>query len=442
MACEPNTLRPHGSGNESPAIMNIAFVVDAQSPIASNWMAYLIRRGHEVHILSTYAGPTPDTCSGAASHSTFQIGRSASFRARQTTAGAPTRLTFRDRVALSLRDSRLSQPAALGLVSVTAIKALRIAPAVRARLDSIQPDIVHAMRIPCEGILAAMSNAAYPLIVSTWGNDLTLFARYHPWLGRLTRQTLRRADALLSDCHRDAHLAVPWGFAPTKPSAVLPGAGGIQADVFYPATPAQELMNSLGIADGVPVVINPRGFRGYVRNDSFFRAIPLVLEKYPETVFLCTAMKGNATAERWVRDLGINKSVRLLPRVPREHMADSFRLAQITVSPSTHDGTPNTLLEAMACGCFPIAGDIESVREWITDGSNGLLFDPGDPAALASAVLRGLDDMALREGARAFNLRVIAERAEYNRVMAQAEAFYEALVQNAPRKTQEAGVQA
>lgn len=420
--------------------MKIAFIVDAQSPIASNWISFLIKHGHEVHILSTYAGPTPQTCLGAASHSTFQIGTSTSAPVGQMPASSAVRPALRNRVASAARDSRLSRPAALGLVSVTAAKALRMAPAVRARLDAIRPDIVHAMRIPCEGILAAKADAAYPLIVSTWGNDLTLFARYHPWLGRLTRKTLQRTDALLSDCYRDTRLAARWGFAPIKPSAVLPGAGGIQTDIFYPATPGHELMNSFGIDDGTPVVINPRGFRGYVRNDTFFRSIPLVLERRPNAVFLCAAMAGNATAERWARDLGIGKAVRLLPRAPRERMADFFRLAQVTVSPSTHDGTPNTLLEAMACGCFPVAGDIESVREWITDGVNGLLFDPADPAALASAVLRGLDDVTLWEDAQAINLRLIAERAEYNQVMAQAEAFYEAMVQTLPRRTHKTGV--
>lgn len=398
-------------------------------------MSYLIKRGHEVHILSTYAGPTPQSCLGAASHSTFQIGASASARTRQTMAGAPTQPAVRDRVASSIRDSRLSQPAALGLASITAAKALRSASAVRDCVDSIQPDLVHAMRIPCEGIVAAEAVEEFPLIVSTWGNDLTLFARYHPWLGRLTRKTLQRADALLSDCHRDAHLAARWGFAPTKPSAVLPGAGGIQMDIFYPATARHELMKSLDIDAEMPLVINPRGFRGYVRNDTFFRAIPLVIKQRPNAVFLCSAMSGNTTAERWTRELGIGSSVRLLPRVAREQMADFFRLAQVTVSPSTHDGTPNTLLEAMACGCFPVAGEIDSVREWITNGANGLLFDPTDPEALAAAVLRGLGDARLREDARAINHHLIAERAEYNRVMTQAESFYEAVLQKAPRRT-------
>ncbi len=35
-----------------------------------------------------------------------------------------------------------------------------------------------------------------------------------------------------------------------------------------------------------PVIINPRGFRPYVRNDVFFKAIPLVLEKQPDAKFI------------------------------------------------------------------------------------------------------------------------------------------------------------
>jgi glycosyltransferase involved in cell wall biosynthesis len=105
-------------------------------------------------------------------------------------------------------------------------------------------------------------------------------------------------------------------------------------------------------------------------------------------------------------------------------MADLFRLACVTVSPSLHDGTPNTLLEAMACGCFPVAGDIESVREWITDGVNGLLCDPTDADALGRALIRALGDRQLRESARPHNARLIAERADYDKIMKQAEELY------------------
>jgi glycosyltransferase involved in cell wall biosynthesis len=415
--------------------MKILFIVDAQSPIACNWISYFIRCGHEVHIISSRPGSGQPGCAGAVSFHSAPIGTSYSAQVALAAEDGRLRTSLRASVACKLRNSRLSQPAVLVLTGFMALAARRQAPAVGAMVDEIRPDLVHAMRIPCEGMLAAQAIDNLPLIVSTWGNDLTLFARYHPWLGRLTRRTLQRADALLSDCHRDLRLAVHWGLAANKPSAVLPGAGGVQTSLFFPGPPDRVLMESLDIHPDAPVVINPRGFRGYVRNDTFFRTVPLVLRQRPDTVFLCSAMQGNAAAERWTRKLGVSSSVRLLPRVPRNRMPDFFRLAQVMVSPATHDGTPNTLLEAMACGCFPVAGDIESVREWITHGSNGLLFDPSDPSGLSSAILRALDAPELRRSTAEHNLVMIAERAEYERSMAQAEAFYEGVLQSTQKRS-------
>jgi len=179
------------------------------------------------------------------------------------------------------------------------------------------------------------------------------------------------------------------------------------------------------------VIFNPRGFRNYVRNDVFFRAIPLVLKDRPQALFICSGMQSNPIAEKWVSRLGIKDNVRLLPVVEHDQMADLFRLAQISVSPSLHDGTPNSLLEAMACGCFPVAGDIESVREWITDGENGLLCDPTRQESMAGAIVQALQDRELRDRARAFNLDQVVQRADSTKVMLEAERFYHQVVQRA-----------
>jgi len=127
-----------------------------------------------------------------------------------------------------------------------------------------------------------------------------------------------------------------------------------------------------------------------VRNETFFRAIPLVLAVQPQARFICTTMAGEPQAERWLDELGIAGRVELMPRQSRAQMANLFRRARVAVSPSLHDGTPNTLLEAMACGCIPVAFDIESLREWIVPGLNGLLGSPNDPDALAQAILLAL----------------------------------------------------
>ena len=118
----------------------------------------------------------------------------------------------------------------------------------------------------------------------------------------------------------------------------------------------------------------------------------------------------------------------MLPALPYFKMAGIFRRAQIIVSPSIHDGTPNSLLEGMACGCFPIAGNLDSIREWITGGKNGILTDATNPQQLADAILEGLENKNLRNQAAGLNQKNITERAEYTRCMSLAEKFYSRLI--------------
>ncbi len=144
-----------------------------------------------------------------------------------------------------------------------------------------------------------------------------------------------------------------WGFARDKTQRPFFRArGGIQTDLFHPGPADRQLVERLRIPVDAPVVLNPRGIRGYVRNDTFFQAIPLVLRRKPNVIFLGLAMHGSPVAEKWVERLHLGHAVRLLPPVSRSEVADLFRLADVAVSPSEHDGTPNTLLEAMACGCI------------------------------------------------------------------------------------------
>lgn len=381
--------------------LRILFVADGRSAIALNWIAFFVDQGHEVHLVSTFP------CAPDLKLASLKIVPVAFSQAAGDGKGRlQSRPGIRKWLPVGLRTAIRQRLGPLTLSS-----AARRLSEISA---SIQPDLVHAMRIPYEGMLAAMSDPAAPLLVSIWGNDFTLHAPATPQLGKYTRQTLQRANALHADCHRDIRLARQWGFSTERPYRVLPGGGGIQLDLFYPppALPSQ------------PVVINPRGFRAYIRNDIFFRAIPVVLAQRPEARFLCTNMAHETQAQAWIAELGSSSSVELLPVQSRPQMAELFRQSQVVVSLSTHDGTPNTFLEAIACGCFPVVGDLESLREWIDPGENGLLVDPGDPHALAEAILCALDQPELRQRAASNNFSLVEERAEYQQCMHTAESFY------------------
>jgi glycosyltransferase involved in cell wall biosynthesis len=109
-------------------------------------------------------------------------------------------------------------------------------------------------------------------------------------------------------------------------------------------------------------------------------------------------------------------------------MATLYRRAQILVSPSIHDGTPNTLLEGVACGCFPAAGDLESIREWITPNENGLLFDSNNSQSIADAIIEAIENKSLRAKAAGLNQKIIGSRAEYQMNMQMADKFYSRLI--------------
>lgn len=381
--------------------MRILFVADGRSPIAQQWIRYWVERGDEVHLVSTFSCPPALPLVSC----TFLP---VAFSERKAGHATVVRrgLTARWRAGLRQWLGPLTLPQA--------------ARRLRRIVEQVQPDFVHALRIPYEGMAAALANAPMPLVISVWGNDFTLHARSTPLMAILTRLTLQRAAALHADCQRDIRLARRLGFSANRPALVVPGNGGVRREVFYPPP---ELPSR-------PVVVNPRGLRGYVRTDVFFRSIPLVLEKRPEAFFRCVNMAGEEEALRWIKRLGIENAVELLPPLSHENMGEAFRSAQVAVSPSVHDGTPNTLLEAMACGCFPVAGNIESVREWIISGKNGLLVNPRSPSDLGKAILNALDDEALRRQAAQENARLIAERADYRRCMAMAQAFYQHVLEN------------
>jgi glycosyltransferase involved in cell wall biosynthesis len=381
-------------------MMRILFVADGRSPISKNWIRYFVDRGDEVYLASTF----------------------------QCELDFPVKLLEFTPVAFSSVKKQGTRPGSassrtLGLRTFARqwlgpLTIPRSAKKLQAFIDEVQPDLVHALRVPYEGMLASKANIRAPFIASIWGNDFTLHAPSTPLMRSYTRHVMKTVDALHTDCQRDIRLAHEWGLSKEKRTLVTPGNGGIRSDIFYP--PHEPARN--------PVIINPRGFRAYVRNESFFKSIPLVLKKQPDAKFIFSSMQGEPQAIQWIQELHIEHAVELLGHVAHEKMGEIFRRAQIVASPSIHDGTPNSLIEAMACGCFPIAGDLESIREWITHGRNGLLVDPNDPQALADAILLGLEREDLRRDAAGLNAEIISARAEYETNMKQVIEFYQSIL--------------
>jgi glycosyltransferase involved in cell wall biosynthesis len=390
--------------------MKLLLIADGRSPITRRWIHMLQPLEYEIDLISTYPCPPVE---GVQSVSVLPVAFARFSGSQAGRAGGLKKRNFGG-VISQFRGLAAGLRHWIGPWTVSHYRNDYF-----SLLGRLNPDLVHALRLPFEGILASLTPPGIPVIVSTWGNDLTYHAQSTRKMGGVTRETLNRADGLLSDTLRDIRLAHDWGLDPSKPSLNVAGNGGIDMGEIRQVVQ--------GISPVVPPqVINPRGFRsGSVRNDTFFKAIPVVLKSRPEVQFVCPWMAGQPQAIEWINKLHIENNVRLLPMLDQYELWREFARSSLTLSVSEHDGTPNSLLEAMTIGCLPVCGDIESIREWISPRENGLLIDPGDPVALAAAILKGVDDTLLRRSAAARNLEIIRDRAEVTTVRKKVAAFYQ-----------------
>ncbi|MHB8806522.1 MAG: glycosyltransferase [Anaerolineaceae bacterium] len=405
--------------------MKIVLVADGRSTITQSWLACLTANDVEIALVSTFPCEKPQ---GVQNLLILPV-------AFSMLAGGQVKLGGQDQKKFRLRRIFSNLRGLLqNLRYHSGPLTLRFYRKRYLRfLESVQPDIVHALRIPFEGMLASFTPEKYPLVISTWGNDLTLHAQGSRRMAKWTRNALQRANGLMADATRDLDLADRWGFQTGFPKNLVPGNGGLDLSYFLQfqkekrSVPAYLDMQKIHI-------VNPRGFRpGSVHQEIFFKAIPRILEEIPDIQFLCPAMQGQNEALQRVHNLGIEEQVTLLPYLPQQELWDVYQHSEIYLSLSSHDGTPNTFLEAIACGCFPIVGDILSLREWVEDGKNGMLVDPTDVEQVVRAVLKALRDTKLREEAKALNWAILGEKADRKKTRAKIMNFYSHLVSQPDR---------
>ncbi|PIZ26107.1 MAG: hypothetical protein COY47_02325, partial [Chloroflexi bacterium CG_4_10_14_0_8_um_filter_57_5] len=162
--------------------MRLLFVADGRSPITLSWLRHWIERGDEIHLVSTFPCDPPP---GLASFHVLPVAFGALGGGQATSTSLTPKGGLVGRFRGLLRPFRYT----LGPVSLLAYRRR-----FRALAALLRPDLIHALRIPFEGMLASSAPGEAPLIVSTWGNDITLHAHGSPLMKWLTRRTLRRAQ--------------------------------------------------------------------------------------------------------------------------------------------------------------------------------------------------------------------------------------------------------
>jgi glycosyltransferase involved in cell wall biosynthesis len=146
-----------------------------------------------------------------------------------------------------------------------------------------------------------------------------------------------------------------------------------------------------------PTVLFVGRLRRYKGVDWLLRSLPAVLERVPQTrLVLVGDGPYRRTLESEAVQLRVQHAVEFVGFVPEAEKARRMQEAWVVVQPSPKEGWGLTVVEAGACGTAVVAADSPGLRDSVRRDVTGLLVRFGDTSRLAEALVRVLDDPALR----------------------------------------------
>jgi glycosyltransferase involved in cell wall biosynthesis len=235
-----------------------------------------------------------------------------------------------------------------------------------------------------------------------------------PWL-------IRRSDRVIAISGSSAKDVVELAGYPKERVAVI--GNGFDRKTFHPrpAAGSRAALEALGRT-------LPERFLLYVsrlehpgkNHVGLLRGYRALLDRSPgfpyDLVFAGGRWNGAEAVDAAIEELGLSSRVRLLGFVEDAALPHLYATARAMLFPSLFEGFGIPILEAQASGLPVAASNVSSIPEVVGEG--GLLFDPADPAAIASAIER----IALDETLRGELVRKGSENAEEYTWEATAEA--------------------
>lgn len=156
------------------------------------------------------------------------------------------------------------------------------------------------------------------------------------------------------------------------------------------AAPVAESADA-GITRDWPLVLMAGRLEPEKNVRTLVEAIRVVNQTRPVQMLLCGDGSQRTSVLQLIDHEGLTDRARLVGYVG--NLWSLMKRADVVVSPSVFEGSPNVVLEAMACGCPLVVSDIPAHRE-LLDDRTAMFVDPVEPRRLADAIAAVLGDPA------------------------------------------------
>lgn len=278
-------------------------------------------------------------------------------------------------------------------------------------IKEIKPDLVHSLEMQSQSyhVLRAYKKVKFKWAYFSWGSDVYFFQHDKNHQEKI-KEVLSKIDYFFADNQRDVQLAKELGYKQNF-NAVFPGGGGYDLNKYEsyikPFLERKTILikgyhhwagRALVVLDALKYIVDDiKGYDIYV-----YSAHDIVITKIEEL---------NAT-----HNLNIQYSSRK-NEISHEALLHKFGATKIAIGNSISDGIPNTLLEAIILGAFPIQSNPGGASEdYITHGENGLLISNAEDAhEISLQIKKALNSPELLESAYGKN-QLIAQSLSYGKI--------------------------
>jgi glycosyltransferase involved in cell wall biosynthesis len=274
-----------------------------------------------------------------------------------------------------------------------------VVPRLACLLKSLNADIVHSYLFSAD-IASRLAGrlAGTELIIGSERNANHFFKKRNILAYRLTRGCV---DFTIANSKAGADFNSRTFGQPASKYRVVHN--GVSTERFRPRN-RDAMRDELGIPAGVRVVGIFAAFALQKNHSMLIQAFKKVLDSLPDTQLLLVGDQyyGNLSSTRdyiarmqaLIDQLEIRHKCIFLGN--RNDVERVYPACDITVLPSLYEGTPNVLLESMACGVPVVATNVSDNSYVVKEGETGFLVEVGDVAKMAGHIQTLLENETLR----------------------------------------------
>jgi glycosyltransferase involved in cell wall biosynthesis len=308
--------------------------------------------------------------------------------------------------------------------------------------EEIGFDIIHANLplVPSFAIPKDSAKAVVCAVHSTWKGEAIVtkndnpkelnpnekaMLRFNSVLRSYEKKLMNRSDALIAVSKYTVNeLTDLYGISTDKIHVIY---NGVDIQKFKPRPNKTELRKQFGLDANKKIVLFVGRLYHRKGLEPLLRSIPPVLEQFSNVTFAISGTgfkEKEESLKKLATELNIENDVKFLGYIADEKLPELYSASDIFVLPAIYENFPFAILEAQSTALPVISTKVGGIPEFLEDGKNGFVIEPGDEDMLTQKLLALLQNPDLTKNMGDLGRKMIEKQLSWDIITNQVIDLY------------------